>query len=77
LSETAVPIGDADVIERLARLRALLPAMAEDLARARRRAAALAAENERLAARVRELESPLAPTRSTGARRRRGVRASS
>ena len=71
MDDRAVPIGDADVIERLARLRALLPAMAEDLASARRRAATLATENDRLAARVRELESRLAATRATGARRRR------
>ncbi|HLW96576.1 MAG TPA: hypothetical protein VKS25_14465 [Solirubrobacteraceae bacterium] len=71
MNDTAVTMGDADVIDRLARLRALLPAMAEDLAIARRRAASLAAENERLDARVRELETRLAGTRPTVSRRRR------
>ncbi|HEX4032938.1 MAG TPA: hypothetical protein VHX66_00705 [Solirubrobacteraceae bacterium] len=71
MNDTAVTLGDADVIERLARLRALLPVMAEDLAIARRRAATLAAENERLAARVRELETRPAGARATTSRRRR------
>lgn len=71
MNETAVTIGDADVIDRLARLRALLPAMAEDLAIARRRAASLAAENERLAARVRELETHVASARAPAPRCRR------
>lgn len=69
MNDTAVTIGDADVIERLARLRALLPVMAEDLAIARRRAVSLAAENERLVARVRELETRLASPRATRRRR--------
>jgi len=60
---------NSDVIDRLARLRAVLPAMATDLALARRRASALQTENDRLARRVRELESRL------GSGRRRRLRA--
>jgi hypothetical protein len=48
---------EADVVDRLARLRAILPAMAADLASARRQVNTLALENERLARRVAELES--------------------
>ena len=55
-----VTVSNSDVVERLARLRAVLPLMATDLAVARRRAAALHAENERLHERVGELESRLA-----------------
>ena len=58
-----VTITNADVVDRLARLRAVLPLIATDLAVARRLASALEAENERLGRRVRELESRLAQTR--------------
>ena len=58
-----VTITNADVVDRLARLRAVLPLMATDLAVARRRAIALEAENARLGRRVRELESRLAQAR--------------
>jgi hypothetical protein len=53
---------DPELIDRLARLRAILPLMAADLAAARRRAHALELENRRLARRVAELESTLACT---------------
>jgi len=62
LSEQA-KVSNADVVDRLARLRAVLPLMATDLALARRRASALEAENERLGRRVRELEERLAESR--------------
>jgi hypothetical protein len=58
-------VSNADVVDRLARLRAVLPLMATDLAVARRRASALEAENHRLNTRVRELESRLADVRRT------------
>lgn len=58
-----VAITNADVVDRLARLRAVLPLMATDLAVARRRATALEAENARLGRRVRELETRLAHAR--------------
>jgi hypothetical protein len=58
-----VKVSNADVVDRLARLRAVLPLMATDLAVARRRAGALEAENERLARRVRELEQRLGDAR--------------
>jgi hypothetical protein len=45
------------VIDRLHRLRAVLPAMAEESATARREAARLRAENRRLVHRLAELES--------------------
>ncbi len=48
---------DPDIVDRLARLRAILPLMATDLARARRRAHALELENQRLAERIEMLES--------------------
>ena len=57
MSEQRLSVGGADVVDRLARLRAILPAMAADLASARRRINALALENERLARRVAELEA--------------------
>jgi hypothetical protein len=63
VNDEPLTTSNSDVIDRLARLRALLPAMATDLAVARRRASALAAENDRLARRVRELESRLGGTR--------------
>jgi hypothetical protein len=48
------------VIDRLDRLRVVLPAMATETAAARRKAAQLWVENRRLARRVAELESALA-----------------
>ena len=48
-------------MERLHRLRVLLPAMAQDVAVARREAARLRKENGRLVRRVAELERMLAP----------------
>ena len=70
MNDEPLTTSNSDVIDRLARLRALLPAMATDLAVARRRASALEVENDRLARRVRELESRL------GGTRRRRLRAS-
>jgi hypothetical protein len=70
--------GNADVVERLARVRAILPLMASDLAAARRRSNALEIENRRLTRRVVELESLLASAplpRDTGHRRERRVAA--
>lgn len=51
---------DGDAIERLARLRRILPLLAEELARVRRDAAALRVENRRLLDRLRDLEQDLA-----------------
>jgi hypothetical protein len=69
--------GNADIVDRLARLRTIIPLIATDLAAARRRAHTLELENERLAGRVAELESRLTPTgerhgRAGGAVRRGG-----
>ena len=50
----------ADLMERLHRLRILLPAMAQDTAMARREAAQLRIENGQLMRRVAELEDLLA-----------------
>jgi hypothetical protein len=57
MSERPLSPPGADVVDRLARLRAILPAMAADLASARRRINTLALENEQLARRVAELEA--------------------
>jgi hypothetical protein len=54
------------VIDRLNRLRVVLPAMAQEAAAARREAARLRAENVRLARRVVELESAQAAEPATG-----------
>jgi predicted RNase H-like nuclease (RuvC/YqgF family) len=62
MSEQA-KVSNVDVLDRLVRLRAVLPLMATDLATARRRASTLEAENERLGRRVRELEDRLAEAR--------------
>lgn len=64
-------VSNADLVDRLARLRAILPLMAGDLAAARRRSNALEAENQRLATRVRELESTLETRRSKASPPRR------
>jgi hypothetical protein len=50
---------DPEVIDRLARLRSILPLMATDLAAARRRPHTLELDNRRLTRRVAELESRL------------------
>ena len=60
---------NGDIVDRLARLRTILPLIATDLAAARRRAHTLELENQRLARRIAELESKLAGT-SRHARRR-------
>lgn len=82
MNDQSVTIGNADVVDRLVRLRAVLPLMANDLATARRRASALEVENQRLTRRVRELESRrtagrLPSTRSSVASLGRAVRAQS
>ena len=59
MNDQAVTTGTADVVERLARLRAVLPLMARDLVAARRRATELEIANQRLSRRVRYLESRL------------------
>ncbi len=75
MNDQQVTVSNSDVVDRLARLRTLLPLMATDLAVARRRASALQAENERLSDRISELESRLSePRRSSrepASRRRR------
>jgi hypothetical protein len=50
------------VIDRLPRLRVILPAMAQDAAAARRQAARLRSENECLLRRIAELEAATAAT---------------
>jgi len=52
----------ADVVDRLARLRSILPLIATDLAAARRRANELEARNRRLTERLAELESKVTGT---------------
>ena len=71
MNDQPVTVSNSDVVERLARLRAVLPLMATDLAVARRRATALQAENERLLRRVGELELRLAEPRTSEPRRAR------
>ena len=63
MNDQQVTVSNSDVVDRLARLRAVLPLMATDLAVARRRASALEAENDRLNGRIRELESRLGEAR--------------
>jgi len=63
VDEKPQTVTNADVVDRLARLRAVLPLLAKDLAAARRRSNSLEVENRRLARRVRELESKLAARR--------------
>jgi hypothetical protein len=53
---------NAQVVDRLARLRSILPLMATDLAAARRRANELETRNRQLTERVAELESKLTST---------------
>jgi hypothetical protein len=57
---------DIELVDRLTRLRGILPLIATELAGARRRAHALEIENRRLAARIVELESALAGPRGAG-----------
>ena len=56
----STPSTDPDLVDRLARLRTILPLIATDLASARRRANTLELENRHLTARVAELEARLA-----------------
>jgi hypothetical protein len=56
MSDMRVSDAERAVIDRLHKLRVLLPAMAQDTAEARREAARLRAENARLARRITELE---------------------
>jgi hypothetical protein len=51
---------ERDVVDRLHKLRVLLPAMAQETATARREAARLRSENRRLARRLAELEKTVA-----------------
>jgi chromosome segregation ATPase len=53
----------AQVVDRLARLRSILPLIATDLAAARRRANELETRNRQLSERVAELESKLTGSR--------------
>jgi hypothetical protein len=53
---------DPELVDRLARLRSILPLLATDLATARRRARELETQNRALATRVAELESKLLGT---------------
>jgi uncharacterized protein YPO0396 len=53
------------VVDRLARLRSILPLIATDLAAARRRANELEIRNRQLTERVAELESRLSAPRDT------------
>jgi len=71
MNDQPVTISNSDVLERLARLRAVLPLMATDLAVARRRASALQLENERLRRQLGELEARLSESRTAGPRRSR------
>ena len=50
---------DPELVDRLARLRTVLPLLASDLAASRRRANELEARNRQLSRRVAELESRL------------------
>jgi hypothetical protein len=50
---------DPDLVDRLIRLRTILPLIATDLATARRHTHTLQLENQRLTARITELESKL------------------
>jgi hypothetical protein len=74
VNDQAVTTGTADVVERLARLRAVVPLMARDLAAARRRATELEIDNQRLTRRVRDLESRLSASGITDCGPRYGDR---
>jgi hypothetical protein len=58
-SEQPLTVTNADLVDRLVRLRTILPLMAKELAIARRHATELAAENRRLTQRLLDLESRL------------------
>ena len=73
MSEQRLSAGGADVVDRLVRLRAILPAMAADLASARRQINTLALENERLTRRVAQLESDARAARETSGASVRGT----
>jgi hypothetical protein len=60
MSELREALDDRDVVDRLHKLRVLLPAMALETATARREAARLRSENRRLARRLAELEEAVA-----------------
>jgi hypothetical protein len=60
MSELREAIDERDVIDRLHKLRVLLPAMALETATARREAARLRTENRRLTRRLAELEEAAA-----------------
>ena len=60
MSELREALDDRDVVDRLHKLRVLLPAMALETATARREAARLRSENRRLARRLAELEETVA-----------------
>jgi len=60
MSETTL---HAETVDRLTRLRRILPVIGEELAVARREAARLRLENRRLVERVAELEHGLRPLR--------------
>lgn len=66
MSDLRGPGDERAVIDRLNRLRVVLPAMAQETAVARREAARLRAENTRLTRRVAELESTGAALRVPG-----------
>jgi hypothetical protein len=72
VNDRAVTTGTADVVVRLARLRAVLPLMARDLVAARRRATELEIDNQRLTRRVRYLESRLSTSGVTDSSPRYG-----
>jgi hypothetical protein len=52
-------LADPDLVDRLARLRAILPLIATDLATTRHHAASLRAENENLRRRIAQLDASL------------------
>jgi hypothetical protein len=58
----------ADILDRLARLRLVLPALGQELATARREAARLRIENGRLKDRLHSLEAKDRPRRAGGSR---------
>lgn len=64
---------DPDLVDRLARLRAILPLLATDLAAARSRAYMLERENQRLSGRIAELESRLVGARHAVEGTARGI----
>lgn len=59
----AAAVEREELLDRLVHLRAILPPLAEELARARRQAAALRVENRRLLGEVRRLQGQREDTR--------------